>query len=233
MLDAHAVETLRGVSTATITTILSRNGLHNAWLRRARPLRADQARAVGPAFTLRFIPWREAGTLPSSAGLSSRPAIEAMPDGCVTVVDAMGVDDGSVFGDIMCTRMHMRGVAALVTDGTVRDVQGIAATGLPVWCSGGSASPISNRLILVGWQEPVGCGGVAVFPDDVVVADGDGAVVIPPSLLDTVLAEGPEQEITESWIIRQVRAGHPLPGLYPMNDETRRRYEADRAERPI
>ncbi len=229
-IDKHAIEILQGVSTATLTTILSKKGIHNAWLRRAKALRPGQGRIVGPAFTLRFMPWRDGPTIPSSAELpaSSRPAIEAMPEGYVAVVDAMGVDDASIFGDIMCTRMHKRGVAALVTDGAVRDAAGVAVTGLAVWCSGAAAAPISNRLMLASWQVPIGCGGVAVFPDDIIVVDEDGAVVIPPSLLDAILDEGPEQEQAEAWIIKEVRKGHPLPGLYPMNDETKQRYGAER-----
>jgi regulator of RNase E activity RraA len=81
-------------------------------------------------------------------------------------------------------------------------------------------------LTFVGWQEPIGCGGVAVFPDDIVVVDQDGAVLIPAALLPDVLAEAPEQERTEAWIMKEVESGTPLPGLYPMNDETKARYAA-------
>ena len=87
-------------------------------------------------------------------------------------------------------------------------------------------------LTFVGWQEPVGCGGVAVFPDDLVVADGDGAVVIPSALVAEMATAGPEQERLEEWIMEQVEGGAPLPGLYPPNDETRARYEAWRSARP-
>ena len=91
---------------------------------------------------------------------------------------------------------------------------------------GGAA--FGGGLTFVGWQEPVGCGGVAVFPDDVIVADRDGAVVVPQALLGEVLAEAPEQERMEAWIMGEVGAGRALPGLYPMNAETRARYEAER-----
>ena len=116
-----------------------------------------------------------------------------------------------------------------MTDGAVRDAAGVAATALPVWCSGVAAPPSVAELTFVGWQEPIACGGVAVFPGDIVVADRDGAVLIPASLLADVLAEAPEQERLEAWIMREVEAGVPLPGLYPMDAETRARYEAARA----
>jgi regulator of RNase E activity RraA len=81
-------------------------------------------------------------------------------------------------------------------------------------------------LTFVAWQQPIGCGGVAVFPDDVVVIDDDGAVLIPAGLLDAVLLEAPAQEREEAWIMGEIDRGTPLPGLYPMNAETRARYEA-------
>jgi regulator of RNase E activity RraA len=79
----------------------------------------------------------------------------------------------------------------------------------------------------VGWQEPVGCGGVAVYPDDVVVADGDGAVLIPQALVAEVANAAVDQERLELWIMREIEKGVPLPGLYPPNAETRARYEAE------
>jgi regulator of RNase E activity RraA len=227
-LDTKAIATLSAVSTATLTTVLLKMGLRNAWMRGTRPLQPGQARIVGRAFTLRFVPAREDLATPESwsSPISTRAAIEAMPAGCVAVVDAMGVTDAGVFGDILCARMHKRGVAAMVTDGVVRDVAGVLGTTLPVWCQGGAAPPSVAGLTFVGWQEPVGCGGVAVFPDDVVVADQDGAVLIPQALLDEVLAVAPAQERLEEWIMGEVDAGAALPGLYPPNAENKARYEA-------
>ena len=154
-----------------------------------------------------------------------------MPAGCIAVVDAMGITDAGIFGDILCARMAKRGVAGLVTDGVLRDVTGVLSTNLPVWCQGAAAPPSVAGLTFVNWQEPVGCGGVAVFPDDVVVADADGAVVIPSALLDHVVATAPEQERMEGWIMDEVMGGAKLPGLYPMNAETKARYEAEMAKR--
>src|SRR6202045_4432621 len=142
-LDEMAVDTLSGITTATLTTVLLKKGLRNVWLRGTKPLRPGQKRVVGPAFTLRFVPAREDLATPASwsSPISTRAAIEAMPAGCVAVVDAMGVTDAGIFGDILCARMKVRGVAALVTDGAVRDVAGVLDTGLPVWCQGAAAPP--------------------------------------------------------------------------------------------
>ncbi|ASS59600.1 MULTISPECIES: ribonuclease activity regulator RraA [Rhizobium] len=229
-LSAEAIATLKTVSTATLTTVLLKKGLRNVWIRGAVPLKPGQPRIVGPAFTLRFVPAREDLATPASwaSPISTRAAIEAMPEGCVAVVDAMGVTDAGIFGDILCARMQKRGVAALVTDGVVRDLAGVLDTNLPVWCRGVAAPPSVAGLTFVAWQQPIGCGGVAVFPDDIIVVDQDGAVLIPADLLDTVLAEAPEQERMEAWIMTRIDEGTPLPGLYPMNAETKALYEASK-----
>lgn len=233
-LDAEFVRLLSGVTTATLTTVLLKKGLRNVWLRGARPLQPGQPRLVGRAFTLRFVPAREDLATPASWGapISTRAAIEAMPAGSIAVVGAMGVTDAGVFGDILCARMKKRGVAGLVTDGVVRDLAGVLGTELPVWSQGTAAPASVAGLTFVGWQEPIGCGGVAVFPNDVVVVDADGAVVIPAAMLAEVVTAAVEQERLEGWIMSEVNAGAALPGLYPPNKENQQRYEVwSRAER--
>jgi regulator of RNase E activity RraA len=227
-IDPQVVAALETVSTATITTVLLKKGLRNVWMRGPKPLRPGQKRLIGRAFTMRFVPAREDLATPESwsSPRSTRGAIEDMPAGCITVVDAMGVTDAGIFGDILCARMAKRGVGALVTDGVLRDVHGVMGTGLPVWCQGWAAPPSVAGLTFVNWQEPIGCGGVAVFPDDVIVVDDDGAVVIPQKLLDDVVATAPEQERMEEWIMGEVNKGASLPGLYPPNAENKARYEA-------
>jgi regulator of RNase E activity RraA len=227
-LEMRVVETLRGVSSGTITTVLLKKGLRNVWLRGTRPLAPGQPRLVGRAFTLRFVPAREDLATPASWGspISTRAAIEAMPAGCIAVVGALGTTDAGIFGDILCARMQKRGVAGLVTDGVVRGVAGVLGTGLPVWCQGTAAPPSVAGLTFVGWQEPIDCGGVAVFPNDVILVDQDGAVLIPAALLDDVAAAAVEQERFENWIMTQVEQGAVLPGLYPPNDENLAKYKA-------
>jgi regulator of RNase E activity RraA len=232
-LPAELRDTLASITTATLTTVLLKKGLRNVWLRGTRPLEAGQPRLVGKAFTLRFVPAREDLATPESwsSPISTRAAIEAMPEGCIAVVDAMGITDAGIFGDILCARMARRGVAGLVTDGVVRDVAGVLATGLPVWCQGAAAPPSVAGLTFVAWQQPIACGGVAVFPDDVIVVDDDGAVLIPAALVDEVVKIAVEQERLEAWIMGEVEAGAALPGLYPPNAENKARYEASKQSR--
>jgi regulator of RNase E activity RraA len=232
-LDPKIHAALAGVSTATITTVLLKKGLRNVWMRGTRPLRAGQPRLIGPAFTLRFVPAREDLATPESwsSPISTRAAIEAMPEGAICVADAMGVTNAGIFGDILCARMAKRAVAGLVTDGVVRDLAGVLATGLPVWCQGAAAPASVAGLTFVAWEQPIGCGGVAVFPGDLIMVDDDGAVCIPRKLVEAVAAEAPEQERMEEWIMGEVNGGAALPGLYPPNAENKARYEAWRKTR--
>ncbi len=227
-MDAKTREILTGISTATLTTVLLKKGLRNVWLRGAFPKQPHQQRVAGTAFTLRFVPAREDLATPASwaSPISTRAAIEAMDEGVICVADAMGVTDAGIFGDILCARMAKRKVGALITDGVMRDMEGVLATGLPVWCAGAAAPASVAGLTFINWQEPIGCGGVAIFPGDGIVADGDGAVVIPQALLAEVTEQAMEQELQESWIMSEIEKGVPLPGLYPPNEETRARYAA-------
>jgi len=228
MLSSDQIAALRGVSTATITTVLLKKGIRRTWMAGPRPLQGTGGRIVGRAFTMRFVPAREDLATPESwaSPRSTRAAIEEMSPGVVAVADAMGLTDAGIFGDILTARMVKQGVVGLITDGAVRDAAGVIATGLPVWSGGLAAPPSVNALTFVGWQEPIGCGGVAVFPDDVIVADGDGAVVIPAALVADVATLGPEQERFEAWVVSEVEKGAKLPGLYPPNEDTRARYLA-------
>ena len=222
-----ALEILQNVTTGTITTVLLKKGI-----RRTLDAGRDAARAgrqarrrpgLHAALRAGARGSRDAGKL--GKPISTRAAIEDMPEGCVAVADAMGVQNAGIFGDILCMRMVKRGVKALVTDGVMRDKTGVLATGLPVWCAGVAAPASVNGLTFVGWKEPIGCGGCAIFPGDVIVADDDGAVVIPQDLVDQVAKEGAEHERFETWVVKEVENGVKLPGLYPPNEDAKKRYE--------
>lgn len=226
-------KTLVGITTATLTTVLLKKGLRNTWIRRAAPLRSGGRRLAGPAFTLRFVPYREDLASPASwsSPISTRAAIEAMPAGAMVIADAMGSTDAGIFGDILCARMVKRGVNGLITDGVMRDLSGVLGTGLPVWAAGAAAPPSVAALHFVGWEETIACGGVCIVPGDAVVADDDGAVVIPRSIVEEVASQGAEQEAQEEWIMSEVEAGASLPGLYPPNAENLSRYEATKKKK--
>jgi regulator of RNase E activity RraA len=217
----QTIEQYEAITTATITTVLFKHhGLKNVWIRGALPLQPGQKRVAGPAFTLRFVPAREdlCTAAAWSAPISTRSAIEEMPANSIAVMAAGHNTDAGVLGDILCQRMKQRGVAAMLTDGVVRDFDAVRETGLSIWAQGVAAPPAITALAFIGWQQPVGCGGVAIFPD------GDGAVVIPAALVDAVLETAIAQEALEDWIMSEVKNGVALPGLYPPNEDSMQRY---------
>ncbi len=225
--DKEVLDQFCQVTTATLSTVMFKMGVTNTWIRGAFPLTDEQPRVAGPAFTMRFIPAREDLATPAawSSPTSTRAAVEAMPGGCIAVVGTDGCTDAGVFGDILCQRMKVRGVEALLTDGVVRDLEGVIRTRMSVWAQGVAAPAAVASLTFVNWQEPVGCGGVAIYPGDLIVADRDGALVIPHAMVEEVQDAALAQEQMEEWILQRVRDGDSLPGLYPPNEENQARYE--------
>lgn len=215
--DTILFDNLRKVTTDSVAGVLLKKGLRNQWVRGPMPLRVDFPRTVGRAFTMRFIPVREniEGALPRKLPVN-RDAVEMMPPGCIAVADARSTRDAATFGDIVVERMVKRGVAGIVTDGAVRDRLGLLASRMPIWMSGITAPPPAASLMLVDWQLPIACGGVAVFPDDVILADGDGVIVIPSAFLAEVVELGLEQEHLDQWQMDQIKRGVALPDLQPM-----------------
>lgn len=229
----ETLDALRTVGTATVSMQLLKRGLRHVSIHGVKPLAPDQGCVAGPAYTLRFLPLREDLSDPAvlgAPGYGPRVAIEACPAGAILVVEARGLATTGTIGDILTARLAKRGVAGLVVDGAVRDGAGVAATGFPVWCLG-SAPPASITGLSGGDVEgAVACGDVTVFPGDIIVADGDGAVVIPAGIADAVAADAVEQDRFERWVQARVEEGRPTIGLYPPNAETREEYEAWRAE---
>ena len=220
-LDAEVVERLRGVSTATLTMALIKQGVRTSWLRGPVPLEPIASRIAGPAFTIRFVPGREDLSGPESYARSPsfRDAIEAAPTGSVVVIDGCGNPHGATLGDILVARLAAKGVAAAVTDAPVRDADEVRAVGLPVLSAGVAAPPSIIGLAFAGFGEIIGCGGVAVRPGDIVVCDNDGAVVVPVEMAAAVAQAGVEQERFERFVQQRVKAGASVLGLYPPGDD--------------
>ena len=215
--DTTLFETLKSITTDSLATVLLKKGLRNQWVRGPMPMKEDFPRTVGRAFTLRFIPVREdvEGAFAKKLPVN-RDAVEVMAAGCIAIADARGRTDAATFGDIVVMRMAKRGVAGIVTDGAVRDRNGLLAAGLPIWTAGITAPPPAGQLMLAAWQEPIGCGGVAVFPDDIVVADADGVIVVPAGLAAEAAEAAQEQERLDEWQMEQIKRGVALSALAPM-----------------
>ncbi len=234
MLSASARESLKKASSATLTTVLFKRGLRNVFIQGVFLLNKDAPRMVGEAYTLRYIPAREdldqLGAF-DGRGHPQREAIEACPPGQVLVMDARRDAAAATGGDILMTRLMVRGVAGVVTDGGLRDSPTIEKLAWPAYCGARSAPLNLVRHHAVESQVPIGCGGVAVYPGDVVVGDAEGVVVIPAKMADEVAKEAEAQTEFEDWVEAKVKEGRSIFGLYPPNAETRAEFEAFRKKR--
>ena len=216
-------------TTATLTTQLFKRGLRNTFIKGVRRLTPVHSAMVGEAFTLRMIPAREDLDHPNMFTDRSHPqrrAIEECPAGAVLTIDCRKNTRGGCLGDILIARLLQRGVAGVVADGAMRDTPQIEALAIPVY-AGGAAAPASFGVHhAVDLNQPIACGDVAVFPGDVLVGDAEGVVVIPRHLANEVARDAAEQEQLEFWILKEVKAGRGIFGLYPPDEATRARYQA-------
>ncbi|MBP1204936.1 regulator of RNase E activity RraA [Duganella sp. 1411] len=219
-VTSQTLATLKAIATSTITTLLYKRGLRNVFIQGARPLKPGQ-RLAGPAFTLRYIPARE-----DLDGLDAfldprhpqRVAVEEIPAGAVLVMDCRGDVTVAAAGSILATRMQVRGVAGIVADGGLRDASGIAALEIPAWCAGPSAPTNLIRHHALDLNAPIGCGGVAVYPGDIMVGDDDGVVCIPSHLAEEIARDAVPMERYEDFVLERVRAGASITGLYPLTE---------------
>ena len=225
---------LRRVSTATLTTVLFKRGLRNVFVQNVFLLNPKAPQMVGEAYTLRYIPAREdvdqLGAF-EGRGHPQREAIEACPAGSVLVMDARRDASAATGGDILMTRLMVRGVSGVVTDGGLRDSPTIEKLAWPAYCGARSAPLNLVRHHAVESQVPIGCGGVAVYPGDVVVGDAEGVVVIPANMAQDVAKEAEAQTEFEDWVEARVKEGRSIFGLYPPNAETKAEFEAFRKKR--
>jgi regulator of RNase E activity RraA len=155
-----------------------------------------------------------------------RKAVETCKPGHVLVMDCRGDARAASGGDILMTRLLRRGAAGVVTDGGIRDAGPISKMPLPVFCAGPSAPLNIVQHHAVEIDAPIACGGVAVYPGDILVGDADGVVVLPAHLADAVAQDAAAQEALEEFLIAKIDVGAPLPGTYPPNEATLAEYEA-------
>ena len=231
----ETLDELRHVSVATLCTQLFKRGFRNVFIQGiARLTKPSGGNMVGPAFTMRNIPSREDLDVISvfeDPEHPQRKAIEIVPPGFVLVLDCRGETRAASGGQILTTRLKIRGAAGLVSDGPVRDSGAIAAMDFPVYCAAGSAPLNLIHHHAADLNVPIGCGGVAVYPGDILVGDDEGVAVVPQHLADEVATDAAEQEILETFVLERIEAGARLPGTYPPDSETRSRYEEWRKKR--
>lgn len=232
--DAKLMADFRSVSVATLTTVLYKRGFRNQFLQDVGPLDPGGRRMAGPAFTVRTIPAREDKAVPavlSDRNYPGRAAIEACPPGHVLVFDCRQDARSASGGDILMTRLMVRGVEGFVTDGGLRDCGEIEEMDFPAY-QVQPAPPISLlHHLAADMQVPIACGGAPIYPGDIIVGDEEGVVAVPAEIAAEVVAEAIEMTAYEDFAAEQVRGGAELFSVYPQTDLSRQKFERWRRER--
>lgn len=228
VLDDALVARIERVATATLSSLLRKRGIVNATIDGLRPSQPG-TRMTGVARTLRYVPNREDLFRTHGGGYNAQKrAVDSLRPGEVLVMDARGETRSGTLGDIIALRARTLGAAGIVTDGGVRDLAAVTEIGIPTYHSGAHPSVLGRWHVPWGVDETIACGGTTVQPGDVIVADDDGIVVIPPAIVRELVDEAEVQEAEEAFIARMVEAGEPVDGLFPMDASWRARFEAER-----
>lgn len=224
---------LAGVGVATLTHQLQMRGIRSSFLSGLKPLLPNQS-LVGRARTLRYVALREDKLREMSGGLNpQRRASETAEPGDVIIIEARNVPDAGTVGDIYAMRAYHLGAVGVITDGALRDTTAIADLGKPVYHGSSHGSTWGRHHMPFSSDEPITCAGVYVEPGDIIVGDGEGAVVIPHALAEEVANDAVAQEHRESFAIERVKAGESVVGLFPLTDDRRADYEAWSADNPL
>lgn len=229
LVSEEILDIFRSASTASLCTQLYKRGIRSNFVQGVGPLNKKHPRMVGQAFTLRYIPAREdLNTLEvfKDPVHPQRHAVETVPAGQVLVMDCRRDSNAASAGSILAKRLEVRGCAGIVTDGGLRDAESIAALSMPSFCAKPSAPTNLTLHQAIDINVPIGCGGAPVFPGDLVVGDGDGVVIVPLNLVEELAGELPKMEAFEAYVYDRVSQGESIIGLYPPNEETRKKYEA-------
>lgn len=231
------LDKLRTVSTATIATILHAKGLRNQFIQRVFRLTIGHNRPmVGQAYTMRHIPAREdidKREVFRDPNHPQRVAVDTIPAGAILVMDCRQDASSASLGGILATRLNARQCGGFVSDAGIRDSDYAATLDMPIYVAARSAPTNLTRQHGVDLNVPIGCGGVPVYPGDVIVGDGDGVMVIPTEYVDEVLEEALRMEHYEAFAQDLIKNGRPVRGIYPPNDETRAEYAEYRKANPM
>lgn len=213
---------------AGLSQQLRRRGLNNVAIDGVAPL-PGAGKIIGTAKTLRFVPNREDLFKQYGTGHNTqKQAFDAINEGEVMVIEANGNPGAGTLGDVLATRAKARGAAGIITDGAVRDYQEVAGVGIAVYSSGAHPAVLGRKHVPWDMDLTISCGGATIQPGDVIVADSDGAIVIPPAYVEAIIDDVLAKEETDAWVAARVAEGHPLDGLFPMNEQWQARFDAER-----
>lgn len=215
---------LNAVATATISATLRKHGLNNVSIDGLRGTKSGR-KVIGTARTLRFVPNREDLFTSHGGGFNAqKQAIDSINEGEILVMEARGEKGSGTLGDILGLRAQVRGAAAIITDGGVRDLTAVSALDIPAYYSGSHPAVLGRKHVPWDTDITVACGGTTVQPGDIIVADDDGILVIPPVMAEQIADEALEQERMDEYVFEQVRQGHAVDGLFPMNAGWKAKY---------
>ncbi|MCD4851813.1 fumarylacetoacetate hydrolase family protein [Arthrobacter sp. AK01] len=215
---------LESVATATLSSQLRKRGLNNVSIDGLQATRPDR-KVVGLARTLRYVPNREDLFKTHGGGFNAQKrAIDSVNDGEILVMEARGEKGTGTVGDILALRAQVRGAAAIITDGGVRDYSAVAELEMPTYFANPHPAVLGRRHIPWDTDITIACGGATVQPGDIIVADSDGILVIPPAIAEELVDDCIAQEKEETFIFQMVQEGNSVDGLYPMNAEWQARY---------
>lgn len=223
---------LAKVSTATACQLLISQGWRNGYMNGLLPLSplGLGVRLVGRARTCRYLTRRGPEEAHDAALRRVSPEIvliEAIQSGDILCVDALGVRTSGIIGDILSARLKANGAAAAVIHGVVRDSPYITDLGLPVFCAGVHPSHSGRDLVPVDFDRPIDMAGAHVRPGDIILADDEGAVVMPLDLAEYIAAFGPPKEQLEEWIRGKILTGGSIHDYYPPTPEKLAEYERE------
>lgn len=209
---------------AGLSAQLRKRGLNNVLIDGLHPLHPD-AKLVGTAKTLRFVPNREDLFTSHGGGYNAqKQAFDAVGEGEVIVIEARGDAGAGTLGDVLALRAKTRGAAGVITDGAVRDYDAVRELGIPVYAKAAHPAVLGRKHVPWDFDLTIACGGATVQPGDIIVGDRDGVVVIPPSMAEDVVEATLAKEDEDAWVAQRVATGHPIEGLFPMNSQWRQRY---------
>ncbi len=233
--EREIFERLLTVSTDSAWAVCSSLGYPNSFIEGLTAVRPDR-KMVGRAITLRYVPIRpDVRDQQTALGSAiNKRAVELSGPGDVLVVDSGGETGAGFIGDVIATRFIVRGGAGMVVDGAIRDLHYLRTVDLPIYIRGAHAAGSGRRIIGVGLNEIVRCGGVAVVPGDLLLGDAQGVLVIPRAIAREVADRAYATEHKENFLRATLQKGfRTIDECYPPSEEVLREYEEYRKQNPF
>ena len=223
------VDALQKIGSATIAGELFNMGVRHPNIRGPQSRKPGKI-AAGPALTLQFMPKREdqfgAAEYDDPEKQLHRHVMYHTEPGDMIVVDARGDMDSGIFGEMMLTYFAGKGGVGVVIDGCIRDAGPAVALDLGIWVRGFTPNfHAQTNIIPWGVNVPIACGDALVLPGDIIVADDDGAVVVPIAMAGDLLTRAGEHADWEEFTRFRLSQGGDMRKYYPLRDDARQEYE--------